>query len=202
MINAEVEPLGGFIAEAFALPAFQGGTLVTILVFMFMQDPIMGLAAIALYPIPDVRHSQTAAPGEPARQAAGAAGAPPRRSHRGDGRRRTRHPRQRHDPVRACALHPRARVVFNVRYQIYKKKFFIKFLNNFMAQLGPFFFSIGGYLVIMGDLTLGALVAVVGAHEKLYSPWKELLNHYQLTWDLQIKFEQVVAQFDPARAAR
>ena len=90
-------------------------------------------------------------------------------------------------------------VVFNIRYKIYKKKFFIKFLNNFMAQLGPFFFySIGGYLVIMGDLTLGALVAVVGAHEKLYSPWKELLNHYQLTWDSQIKFEQVVAQFDPA----
>ena len=90
-------------------------------------------------------------------------------------------------------------VVFNIRYKIYKKKFFIKFLNNFMAQLGPFFFySIGGYLVIMGDLTLGALVAVVGAHKELYSPWKELLSHYQLTWDSQIKFEQVVAQFDPA----
>src|SRR5690606_29273061 len=54
------------------------------------------------------------------------------------------------------------------------------------------------YLVIMGDLTLGALVAVIGAHKELYSPWKELLSHYQLTWDSQIKFEQVVAQFDPA----
>ena len=52
--------------------------------------------------------------------------------------------------------------------------------------------------MITGDLTLGALVAVVGAHKELYSPWKELLDHYQLTWDSQIKFEQVVAQFDPA----
>lgn len=51
MINAEVEPLGGFIGDAFALPAFQGGTLVTILVFMFAQDPIMGLAAVVLYPL-------------------------------------------------------------------------------------------------------------------------------------------------------
>ena len=51
MITAEVEPIGGFIGDAFALPAFQGGTLLTILVFMFVQDPIMGLAAIALYPI-------------------------------------------------------------------------------------------------------------------------------------------------------
>src|SRR5919108_491141 len=51
MINAEVEPLGGFIGDAFALPAFQGGTLLTILVFMFVQDPILGLAAVALYPV-------------------------------------------------------------------------------------------------------------------------------------------------------
>ena len=51
MITAEVEPLGGFIAEAFALPAFQGGTLLTILAFMFAQDPVLGLAAVILYPL-------------------------------------------------------------------------------------------------------------------------------------------------------
>jgi ABC-type multidrug transport system fused ATPase/permease subunit len=199
MINAEVEPLGGFIAEAFALPAFQGGTLLTILVFMFAQDWIMGLAAIVLYPlqiyiIPKLQRQVNLL-----------------------GKARVRQVRRLADriaetvggvrDIRAndATQYERARftrelgVVFNIRYQIYKKKFFIKFLNNFMAQLGPFFFySIGGYLVITGDLTLGALVAVVGAHKELYSPWKELLNHYQLTWDSQIKFEQVVAQFDPA----
>ena len=51
MITAEVEAIGGFMGDAFALPAFQGGTLLTILAFMFAQDPIMGLAAISLYPI-------------------------------------------------------------------------------------------------------------------------------------------------------
>ncbi|MGI9436558.1 MAG: ABC transporter transmembrane domain-containing protein, partial [Geminicoccaceae bacterium] len=50
MITAEVEPLGGFISQAFALPAFQGGTLLTILAFMFAQDPVLGLAAVILYP--------------------------------------------------------------------------------------------------------------------------------------------------------
>ena len=50
MINAEVEPLGGFFGEAFSLPAFQGGTLLTVLVFMFAQDPVMGFAAVVLYP--------------------------------------------------------------------------------------------------------------------------------------------------------
>ncbi len=51
MITSEVEPLGGFIGDAFAQPAFQGGTLLTIILFMFMQDPILGLASVALYPM-------------------------------------------------------------------------------------------------------------------------------------------------------
>lgn len=51
MINAETEALGGFVGDAVAVPAFQGGTLLTILTFMFMQDPTLGLAAIALYPL-------------------------------------------------------------------------------------------------------------------------------------------------------
>ena len=51
MVNSEVEPLGGFVGDSIALPAFQGGTLLTILIFMFIQDWMLGLAAIALYPI-------------------------------------------------------------------------------------------------------------------------------------------------------
>jgi ABC-type multidrug transport system fused ATPase/permease subunit len=51
MITAETEPLGGFIGDSIALPAFQGGTLLTILTFMFIQDPILGAAAVSLYPI-------------------------------------------------------------------------------------------------------------------------------------------------------
>ncbi len=50
--------------------------------------------------------------------------------------------------------------------------------------------------MIQGDLTIGALVAVVGAQKDLASPWKELLAHYQLFMDVRIKYDQVVAQFD------
>ncbi len=198
MINAEVEPLGGFIAAAFALPAFQGGTLITILTFMFMQDPIMGLAAVVLYPfqiyvIPKLQRQVNLLGKTRVRQVRRLA---ERISETVGGVRDIRaNDRTQYERARFAR---ELGVVFNIRYQIYKKKFFIKFLNNFLAQLGPFFFySIGGYLVIKGNLTLGALVAVIGAHKELYSPWKELLNHYQLTWDSQIKFEQVVAQFDP-----
>src|SRR5262249_59613548 len=51
MITAECESLGGFIGDAFVTPVFQGGTLLTIIFFMFMQDPVLGAAAVALYPV-------------------------------------------------------------------------------------------------------------------------------------------------------
>ena len=198
MINAEVEPLGGFIGDAFALPAFQGGTLLTILAFMFVQDPILGIAAIALYPvqiilIPKLQHQVNLLSKARVRQVRRMAN---RINETVAGVRDIR--------ANDASQYERARfstelgIVFNIRLNIYKKKFFIKFINNFLAQLGPFFFySIGGYLVITGDLTLGALVAVIGAQKELYSPWKELLTYYQMMMDVRIKYEQVVAQFDP-----
>jgi ABC-type multidrug transport system fused ATPase/permease subunit len=51
MMTGELEPIGGFVGEAFALPISQGGILLTIFIFMFVQDPILGAAAVAFYPL-------------------------------------------------------------------------------------------------------------------------------------------------------
>ena len=51
MVTKETEPLGSFMGDAISMPAFQGGTALTILVFMFLQDWVLGLAAIALFPV-------------------------------------------------------------------------------------------------------------------------------------------------------
>lgn len=197
MINAEVEPLGGYVGEALATPAFQGGTLLTILAFMFVQDPVLGVAAIALYPIqmyliPKLQRQVNQLGKQRVQRVRRLA---ERISETAQGVRdiRANDTTQYERAVFSRELGH----VFDIRFEIYKKKFFIKFLNNFLAQLGPFlFFSIGGYLVIQGDLTIGALVAVVGAQKDLASPWKELLAHYQLFMDVRIKYDQVVAQFD------
>ncbi|MSO53783.1 MAG: ABC transporter ATP-binding protein [Rhodospirillales bacterium] len=50
----------------------------------------------------------------------------------------------------------------------------------------------------MGDLSLGALVAVLAAYKDLSSPWKELLDYYQQTKDARIKYDQLAEQFQPA----
>src|SRR5205807_1228961 len=89
--------------------------------------------------------------------------------------------------------------IYDIRFDIYNRKFFVKFLNNLLNQLTPFFFFlIGGYFVIVGELSIGALVAVLAAYKDLSSPWKELLDFYQNQQDVAIKYEQVVEQFQVA----
>ncbi|MEO0746675.1 MAG: ABC transporter ATP-binding protein, partial [Pseudomonadota bacterium] len=89
--------------------------------------------------------------------------------------------------------------LFAIRFDIYQKKFFMKFLNNFITQLTPFFFfSIGGYLVIQGDVTLGALVAALAAYKDLSSPWKELLAYYNQSADMSLRWETITEKFQPS----
>ena len=57
MITSECEPLGGFIGDAFVTPAFQGGTLLTIIFFMFMQDPVSGSGSCGALSDPGLHHS-------------------------------------------------------------------------------------------------------------------------------------------------
>ncbi|MBK8906615.1 MAG: ABC transporter ATP-binding protein [Rhodospirillales bacterium] len=199
MSTAEVEPLGGFIGDAVALPAFEGGTMLTILAFMFVQDPILGLAAISLIPvqayvIPKLQRQINALAKERVRTV----------------RKLSERLGEVVDGIEDVHAHDTAELeradiarwlgtIYNIRYKIYKKKFLIKFINNMVSQLTPFFFfSIGGYLVITGQLTFGALVAVLAAYKDLSSPWKELLSWYQLKEDSRIKYEQIIEQFQPA----
>jgi ABC-type multidrug transport system fused ATPase/permease subunit len=200
MIIAEVEPIGGFIGESFALPIFQGGMLLVIFTFLVIQNPIMALAAVSLYPIQFYF--------VPRMQA----------KVRALGRERIKNHRRLSDRIGETVsgmieVHThdissrmqaeytaRLGISYWIRVEIFQRKFMIKFLNNFIQQLGPFFFySIGGYLAIRGHLDVGTVVAAVSAHKEMAAPWKELLNHYQNREDSKQKYEQVITQFEPER---
>ena len=198
MITAETEPLGGFIGDAFALPAFQGGLLITYLFFIFNQDLLLGLAAIALYPpqlyiIPKLQRRVN----ELAKQRVQAVRTFSDKVGETVSGISDIHVNDTSSYEKAHVSNRLAKI-YEIRFSIYKKKFFIKFLNNFLAQLTPFFFyGIGGYFVITGELSLGALVAVLAAYKDLASPWKELLKYYQITEDVRVKYKQIIDQFQP-----
>jgi putative ABC transport system ATP-binding protein len=199
MITVECESLGGFIGDAIALPLGQGGQLLTNIFFMFMQNRVLGFAAVALYPVQGYVIPKL------------------QRKVNQLSRLRVRTIRQVADRVQESATgmadilaNDNARLqltgfahlmgtIYDIRFEMYQRKFFAKFLNNFLGQLTPFFFlSIGGYLVIRDQLSVGALLAVLVAYKDLASPWNELLGFYQIFQTSKITYEQIVEQFQPA----
>ena len=102
-------------------------------------------------------------------------------------------------PYQLAEIARRLGEIYDIRLEVYNRKFFVKFLNNLIGNLTPFFFFvIGGYFVIKHSLSFGALVAVLAAYKDMSSPWKELLDYYQNQQDVAIKYEQVVEQFQVA----
>ena len=192
----EIEPLGGFIGEVVSTPAFQGGLLCVYMVFIFMQHVWLGMAAVALYPlqafiIPKLQKRVIELNRERARNNRVLAETVSE-SVGNAGEIRTNATARWHMALLSHRLHTNTLI----RMSLFKRKFTIKFINNFMNQLTPFFlYLLGGYLVIRGRLDFGALVAVLAAYKDLAAPWKEVLAWYQRWTDFNSRYGFVVENF-------
>ncbi|MTH59433.1 ABC transporter transmembrane domain-containing protein [Paracoccus litorisediminis] len=206
LVKDEIEPLGGFAADAFTQPALLGGQALTAMFFIFMQHFWLGMVAAAMAAvqvaiIPRMRRRLIVLGRQrqiTARELAG------RVAEIVDGI-QTIHSNDTTNWERADIVARLGRI-FRIRYDIYQWKFLVKFLNNFIAQMTPFlFYSIGGYLTIKGTLDVGQLIAVINAYKELPGPLKELIDWDLARQDMQVKYEQVIEQFeaegllDPAR---
>jgi putative ABC transport system ATP-binding protein len=200
IVKDEVEPIGGFVGEAFINPVFLGTQAATALLFILVQNVWLGLMAAGIIAvqftvIPYLRREllrlgklrQIAS-----RQLAGRVGEVV------EGMEAVR--------VHNASAWERAEIghrlyeLFDLRFRIYKRKFIVKFLNNFLAQITPFlFYSVGGYFALTGRLDIGQLVAAIGAYRELPPPLKELIDWDQQRLDVQIKYEQVLQHFSADR---
>ena len=195
-INSETETLAGYISESVTLPLFQGGTMLTVLFFMFVQSFWLGIAAVALIPlqilvIPRMQRRVNVLNHQRIRRV----------------RKFSEYIGETVSGAQAIRVHGVQRYILSghssqlnklldVRLKLYRQKYIIKFVTNFINQLSPIlFYLIGGLLVIKGNLSAGALVAAIAGHKDMVSPWKELLKYYQMQQDAKIKYEQLSQQF-------
>jgi putative ABC transport system ATP-binding protein len=196
MIKDEVEPLGGFVGESLITPLFLAGEALTAMFFIMLQHVYLGMIALGVvvaqaFVIPKLRRRLLVLAKErqlSARQLAG------RIAEVADGAVEV-HAHDTSNYERA-EISSRLGRIFRIRFEFYQRKFMVKFLNNFLSQVAPFlFYLIGGYLVIVGRLDIGTLVAVIAAYKDLPSPIKELIDWDQQRLDVQIKYNQVIEQF-------
>ncbi len=86
-------------------------------------------------------------------------------------------------------------LLVRIRWTLYR--YAVKVLNNLFVSLGPVIvFILGGYLMIQGQIELGAIVAFLSAQEKLYDPWKELIDFYQVYQDASVRYKKSMGMFD------
>lgn len=198
MVTSEVEDLGHTISEAIATPAFQGGSLAVYISFIFVQNVWLGLVAVSLYPlqawlIPHLQRQVSFLARDRVRNLRVVAD----RVGGGVAGSETLHV----DGTRAYHLAhftDRLHDNYTIRLALYKKKYVIKFLNNFMNQMPPFiFYAAGGYLVIKGDLSIGSLVVSISAYQDISGPWKDLLGYYQRYATSAIKYQTIIENFEP-----
>jgi putative ABC transport system ATP-binding protein len=196
MVKDEVEPLGGFIGDAFVLPSMLGGQAATAMIFILVQNFWLGIIAAGIVLVQGIfipkmrkrlirlgRQRQLTA-----RELAGRVG------EVFDGINVVR-TNDTSNYERADISHRLGRI-FKIRYDLYQWKFLVKFINNFLAQVTPFlFYSLGGYLALQGRLDVGQLVAVIAAYKDLPTPLKELIDWDQERQNVEVKYAQVTEQF-------
>ncbi len=199
MVKDEVEPLGGFIGDAYVQPVFLGGQAATALLFILLQNIWLGLLAggialIQTFLIPKMRAPILHLSRERQLVARSLAG---RVGDLVDGIAEIRS--NRTFSYERAEIAGRLERIFDIRFALFRKKFMVKFVNNLLSQLTPFlFFLVGGYFAIQGTLNVGQLLAVIVAYKELPGPMKELIDWDQRRLDTQMKYEQVISQFSPA----
>ena len=196
MVKDEIEPVGGFIGDAFVTPVLLGGQALTAMAFIMLQSFWLGLiaggiVAIQAMLIPRLRRRLIELGRQrqiTARKMSGRVG------ELVDGITAV-HVNDTSNYERAD-FSDRLGKIYSIRYELFRRKFFVKFLNNFLAQVTPFvFYLLGGYFALTGQIDIGQLVAVIAAYKDLPAPIKDLINWDQQRLDVQVKYTQVTEQF-------
>ena len=198
MIKDEVEPLGGFIGDAFIQPAMLAGQALTALYFIFLQNAWLGaltfaVLAVQMAVIPKLRVKVRLLARQRQITARALAG---RIAESVDGAIEI-HTNDTSNYERADIVE-RLGTIFLIRFELYQRKFFVKYLNNMLAATTPFlFYLIGGYLALNGKFDTGSLLAAINAYKDLPDPIKQLIDWDQQRQDVQVKYDQVMEQFSP-----
>ena len=196
-MTSELNAIGFFLGGALAIPLTSVLTFLVFLGFMYSLSPLLALLSISIYPLELIvipllqkrynrlnkkRIKTTRAMANVVNEAI--SGIHEIHSNGSFGLEEKR-------------IQDHIHTLYGYLKKLFIVKYGIKFANNLFQSMGPFIlFLVGGYLAIHGEFTLGALVAFLSAYEKVYDPWKEMLEYYQSLQDAQIRYRQIMKIFD------
>lgn len=196
-MTSELSAIGSFLGGALAIPIASVLTFATFLGFMLYLNPTLGLITMLIYPfefivIPLLQKRNNILNRmrvKITRSMANLVNESVSGIHEVQGNSSFR--------MEVNKLNVYIAKLYQTMRKLFIFKYGIKFSNNIFQSIGPFLlFLIGGYMAIHGNFTIGALVAFLSAYEKVYDPWKEIIEYYQLYQDAQVRYKQIMESFD------
>lgn len=186
MVAAEVEDLAGFVGDSVSFPLLQAGTALSAMGYLIWVEPRIALFAILLY-LPQLFVV-------PLGQ---------RRINRW-GNIHARLLRKMGDTIVGAGFDRHGRPKFRRRFMrlvtgafrtrraVYRVKFFLTFFGNFLDALAPLIvLSVGGWLVIQGEVEVSTLVVFITGFQKVADPWDQLLTFYRTASNANVKYHLI-----------
>jgi ABC-type multidrug transport system fused ATPase/permease subunit len=196
-LSTELTLPGNFVGMAIASPATNILTLLAFAGYLFLLNPLLAGVSLSIYPIvvflvPLLQKGVNKANKkrvDAARKFSAKIAESISGIHEIHGNGAYRIENRKYDALVDRLL--KIRIVWSLY------RFAVKTSNGFFTSLGPFLvFLLGGYLAIKGRLELGALVAFLSAQERLFDPWKDLIEFYQVYQDGRINYDKTMGYFD------
>ena len=194
---SELATPGNFVGMAIAVPLSNILTLVAFGIYLIWLNPLLGITTLSIYPIvlfvvPLVQRGANKANKERvdvSRKMASQITESVSGIHEVHAQGSFRTEEIKYNSLVERLL--RIRIIWTLY------RYAVKVTNNLFVSLGPVLvFILGGYLMMQGKLELGSLVAFLSAQEKLYDPWKELIEFYQVYQDASIRYKKIMHAFE------
>ena len=194
---SELATAGDFIGMAVAVPLISLLSLVAFTVYLLMLNPLLALVSFAIYPfalfvLPVLQrraNQENKKRVDASREYSGKIAEAVSGIHEIQGNAAHRFESRKFDSMANKLM--KIRIAWN----LYRQG--IKVSSNFFSSISPFvIFLLGGWLAINGELELGSLVAFLSAQEKLFDPWRELIDVYQSYQEASVSYRRTMEYFD------
>jgi len=192
MLSAESEDIGEFASASLSTPLLQGGTIIWVMAYLIWVEPRIALLAILIYApqaflTPQIQRNvnrlarrRTRVMRKLGREAVTF------ENLAGDQRDRLR--------VRTGLL---VGLVFKIRMLIYRQKYVLTFLGNFLDSFGVLIvLMVGGYMLIHEQISVGTLVVFITGFQKVSDPWSQLINFYRSVSNVRVTFRLAAETID------
>lgn len=197
IILTEVESLGGFVGTSISDPVLHGGVLVSVFGYLLYLEPWMALAAVLLLApqfifVPLMQNAINE-----------------RTERRIQVMRRlsvdiVNETAEGVLKREADAYRRRVGNIYDLNMQIYRRKFAMNFLMNFLHHFGIVgILFVGGWLVLENRTQVGTIVAFISGLNQVKDPWGDLVNFFRDMTNARVKYRLIAGVLraqDPAAA--